>query len=158
LGSTNGTKVNGTKVEGKTALKTGDKVSLGGFELTFSMPGESNKTLAAMGGRTTSIDAQPTIGQTVATLVYDGQEVALRPGRHVFGRRADNPVVIANPYVSGKHGEFDVSEAGVFIMDTGSTNGTFINEARLAVNQRAQIHNGDQLRLGSLEVEVRFEG
>ena len=157
LGSTNGTKVNGAVASGRTELKTGDRISLGGFELTFSLPGEANKTLAAMGGRTTSIEAQPTIGKTVATLLYDGQETPLRPGRHIFGRRAENAVVIANPYVSGRHGELEITEAGIFITDTGSTNGTFINDARLATGQRAQIHNGDRLRLGSLEVGVRFE-
>lgn len=158
IGSTNGTSLNGSRLNSGESrpVSSGDKISLGGLELTFSMPGEANKTLAALGGRTTAMDAQPTVGKSVATLIFEGCELDLRPGRHTLGRRAENDLVISNPYVSGKHGEVEVSEVGVFITDIGSTNGTFINEARLSQGQRAQIHPGDNLRLGSLEVEVRF--
>ncbi len=158
IGSTNGTSLNGSRLGAGESrpLTSGDKISLGGFEVTFSMPGEANKTLAALGGRTTAMDAQPTIGKPVATLAFEGGILELRPGRHTLGRRAENDLVISNPYVSGRHGEVEVSESGVFITDIGSTNGTFVNEARLNEGQRAQLHPGDSLRLGSLEVEVRF--
>lgn len=157
LGSTNGTKVGDTRISAPTQLRQGDKISLGGFEMTFSMPGETNKTLAAMSGRTAAISAAPTTSTAVAWLSINGEEQPLEIGVHPFGRRSENDIVISDPYVSGKHGEFEASESGVFVTDTGSTNGTFLNDAKLAPNQKTQLRATDVIRLGSIEIKVRFK-
>lgn len=158
LGSTNGTSVGGTRLgpgEKKT-LGNGDKVSLGGFELTVSMPGETNKTLAAMGGKTSAMQAAPTTNTAVVWLVLPDGEIPLGLGTHVFGRKSDNPVVIADPYVSGRHGEIEVTESEVWLTDTGSTNGTLLNGAKLNPGQRVQLTKDDVVKLGAVEVRVRF--
>jgi hypothetical protein len=41
-----------------------------------------------------------------------------------------------------------------FIEDLGSTNGTFLNGARLPPHQKIPIHEGDTLTFGRLELEV----
>ncbi|MBX3111552.1 MAG: FHA domain-containing protein [Fimbriimonadaceae bacterium] len=158
LGSTNGTSVGGTRLgpgEKKT-LGNGDKVSLGGFELTVSMPGETNKTLAAMGGKTSAMQAAPTTNTAVVWLVLPDSEIPLGLGTHVFGRKSDNTVVIADPYVSGRHGEIEVTESEVWLTDTGSTNGTLLNGAKLNPGQRVQLTKDDVVKLGAVEVRVRF--
>ena len=158
IGSTNGTSVNGSKLGGGETrpLMNGDTVSFGGYEAKLSLPGESNKTLAAMSGKTAAIQAAPTTGEVVATLVMEDREIPLRPGVLSFGRREGNDIVISDPYVSGKHGEFEVTEGAVTLTDTGSTNGTVVNDAKLPANQKTQMQNGDVIKLGQIEITVRF--
>lgn len=158
IGSTNGTSVNGARLgQGeKRPLAHGDTLSLGGYELTLSMPGQTNKTQAAMSGRTAAIAAPPTTSTAVAFLILPEGEKPLNPGVFSFGRKAENAVVISDPYVSGKHGEFEVTEDGVYVTDTGSTNGTVLNDAKLNPGQKVRLQASDVIKLGSVEVRVRY--
>ncbi|MBS1723185.1 MAG: FHA domain-containing protein [Armatimonadetes bacterium] len=159
LGSTNGISVAGERLSQgeRRAIVHGTTVSLGGFELTLSMPGEAARTVQALSGRTAAISVVPTVSDAVAWLEFPDHEVALSPGSHSFGRRDSNEIVISDPYVSGSHGTFEVTDDGVFLTDTGSTNGTVLNEAKLAPNMRTKLGAGDVVRLGSLEVKLRFK-
>ena len=159
LGSTNGTSIAGQKLaQGqRSPLGNGEKISLGGFELTLSLPGETNKTLQAVSGRTAAISVAPTVSDSVAWLVFEDREVPLSPGSHTFGRKDGNDIVIADPYVSGKHGVFEASDDGVYLTDTGSTNGTVLNESKLTPNMRTKLGKDDVIRLGSVEVRLRFK-
>ena len=159
LGSTNGTKVAGELLpQGeKRTLEPGVTVSFGGFEMSFSMPGEQNKTQAALSGRTAAIQAAPTVQTAFAWLIVDDEEYALEPGKHTFGRRSDNDIVISDPYVSGHHGEIEVDETGVYLTDTGSSNGTVLNDAKLAQNQKTQLQKDDVIKLGDKVVTIRFK-
>ena len=124
--------------------------------MILGLPGEANKTMAAMGGKTVGLDVAPTTGDVVAYLEFDGQKVPLKLGVHAFGRREGNPIVISDPYVSGQHGAFEVTETAVYLTDTGSTNGTVVNDAKLVANQKTLIGKDDVIRLGQIEVRVRF--
>jgi pSer/pThr/pTyr-binding forkhead associated (FHA) protein len=160
LGSTNGTSVGGAKLasDERRPLSNADRVSLGGFDLTLSLPGEANKTLQAISGRTSALAAPPTTSDAPAWLVLPDREEPLRPGSNTFGRRDSNAIVIADPYVSGSHGVIEVAEDGVYLTDTGSTNGTVLNEAKIAPNMRTRVTPDDTIRLGSLEIKVRMNG
>lgn len=157
LGSTNGTSVDGAKlgVGEKRAAGNGARLSFGGYEVVVGLPGEANKTLAALGGKTVGMAAPPVAGDTLAWLVFAEREVPLKAGTHSFGRKAENDVQISDPYVSGRHGEIEVSEAGVFLTDTGSTNGTVVNDAKLSVGQKTMIGASDVVKLGQVEIRVR---
>lgn len=159
LGSTNGTTLSGQKLgQGeKRSLNNGEKLSLGGFELTLSLPGEGNKTLQALSGRTAAISVVPTVDESVAWLVLSDKEVPLAIGSYTFGRRDSNDIVISDPYVSGTHGRVDVTDDGVYLTDTGSTNGTVLNEAKLSPQMKTKLSKEDVVRLGSVEVRVRFK-
>lgn len=157
LGSTNGTLVNGEKLEPgvQRTLENGDKVSLGGVELALSQPGKAAATAAIPSNKTASLPTAPRASTAVATLVGDGVEYPLEPGENTFGRKSENAIAIADPYVSGRHGIIEVAEDGIYVTDTGSTNGTMLNEAKLAPNMRTAITEADVIRLGSLEFRVR---
>ena len=157
LGSTNGTKVGGSPISGAVALNPGDVVSFGGYEMTFSTPGETNKTQQAMSGRTAAISVAPTVQTAVAWLIVDDEETPLDIGRHTFGRRTDNDIVISDPFVSGKHGVIEADETGVYLTDTGSTNGTVLNDAKITPDQRTQLQKDDVIRLGEKTIRVRFK-
>ena len=90
-------------------------------------------------------------------LVGDGVEYPLKPGANTFGRKSDNDVAIVDAYVSGRHGLIELAEDGIFLTDTGSTNGTLLNDAKLTPNMRTGITPEDTIRLGSLTFQVRLE-
>lgn len=159
LGSTNGTFLNGERLQpgDKRPLSQGDTVSFGGLELKLSMPGQAGATNILAGGKTAAIAAAPKVEAPPAALVGEDMEFPLKKGINTFGRKADNDVQIVDPYVSGKHGQIEVAEDGIYLTDIGSTNGTLLNEAKMNPNQRTQITAADEIRLGNLKfhVEVR---
>lgn len=158
LGSTNGTKVNGTALAAgeKKTLAGGDTVSFGGIELKLALPGAKggNTTQVFSSNKTAAISAPPQKEVAPAALVGEGKEFPLKVGMNVFGRKAENDVQIADPYVSGKHGVIEVTDQGIFLTDTGSTNGTMLNDAKLSPNMRTAISGDDVIRLGSMEFRI----
>ena len=87
-------------------------------------------------------------GQTGAPLV-----VRLGGRGVVVGRGGSADVVLDDVYVSDEHAEVLPDEGGWSIRDLGSTNGTFLNDAK--VMRPTQLAAGDQLRLGKTRIEVR---
>ena len=55
-------------------------------------------------------------------------------------------------------GLIEIAEDGVYITDTGSTNGTMLNDAKLSPNMRTTMTPDDVIRLGSLEFRVQVKG
>jgi pSer/pThr/pTyr-binding forkhead associated (FHA) protein len=157
LGSTNGTTVNGEPVTGEPRqLAEGDRISLGGLELVLALPGEAEKTHMPVSGRTQAMEAPPTARAVRGHLVGGSGRHPLFEGANPFGRKGDNAVVIADPYVSGRHGVIEVTDEGVFVTDLGSTNGTMINDAKLPPNVRTRLEPEDAIRLGALELRVEL--
>ncbi len=160
LGSTNGTKVNGTAlVSGqKMGLAGGEKLSFGGIELQLNLPGTAggNTTQVFSSNKTAAITSAPKKEVPPALLLGEGRQIALRAGQNTFGRKAENDVQISDPYVSGKHGIIEISEQGIFIVDTGSSNGTMLNDAKLVPNMRTNMTPDDVIRLGSMEFRVQL--
>lgn len=158
LGSTNGTRVNGQPLSAgqKMTVSAGDTLSFGTFDVKLQLPGGAgaNVTQAFVSNKTAAIAAAPTVDESAAKLVGPDQTWSLKAGLNSFGRKADNDVMITDPYVSGKHGLIEIAEDGVYLTDTGSTNGTMLNDAKLAPNMRTAIRSDDVIRLGSLELRV----
>jgi hypothetical protein len=70
------------------------------------------------------------------------------------GRGAQNDLPLPeDDYASAHHARFEPRGDGVWIVDTGSTNGTFLNGARLAGPRR--LEHGDVVRVGS--TDLRYE-
>ncbi len=158
LGSTNGTKLNDEKLPAHEdrVLKSGDKISLGGYEMTVSMPGESAKTAVCLSNRTEALTAAPTVDATVAYLVTDDRRDPLLPGANTIGRKPENSIAIPDPHVSGRHAEIQVSDGEFTLKDLGSTNGTFLNGARLAADQPMRITPEDEIRFGERVVKLEL--
>jgi pSer/pThr/pTyr-binding forkhead associated (FHA) protein len=71
-----------------------------------------------------------------------------------FGRAADVTVRVDDAYISDQHAEvLPDGEGGWKVRDLGSTNGTYLNGAK--VTQPMPLSNGDQLRIGKTTVEIR---
>ncbi len=83
-------------------------------------------------------------------LVYfknDGErkDFPLEKDKVVFGRKEDCDYRIPVNQVSRQHCEFTVSEEGVFVRDLDSSNGTYVNNKRVA---EAQLKPGDHVVIG----------
>ncbi len=70
-----------------------------------------------------------------------------------IGRASSATVTVDDVYVSDEHAEVLLQEDGWRVRDLGSTNGTYLNGAK--VTGPTPIGAGDQLRLGKTRVEVR---
>ena len=85
-----------------------------------------------------------------AALVGNGWRLTLQEGP--FGRRGGIwPELSSCPYVSGNHGKILKSGSDWLIEDSGSTNGTYVNGARI---QRQALKKGDRVRIATLDFTV----
>ena len=73
-------------------------------------------------------------------------------GDLVVGREAGCDLVLDSGTVSGKHARLSIQAGEVWLEDLDSTNGTFVNESKLA--DRVQLRNGDRVRFDIVEFEV----
>lgn len=80
----------------------------------------------------------------------DNQRFELVSNRIFIGRSSDNGIHLNNETVSGKHAVIVKREDEILIQDTGSTNGTFLNEEE--VKGRQLLKQGDLIRFGKVEM------
>jgi pSer/pThr/pTyr-binding forkhead associated (FHA) protein len=84
--------------------------------------------------------------------VLEGKVYDLIEERITLGRALDNMIRLEDGTVSHHHAMLLQDGAEYKLRDLNSTNGTRVNGMRIV---EAKVHNGDQVRLGS--VEMRFE-
>lgn len=74
-----------------------------------------------------------------------------------LGRTSNNDIVLTSPFVSKTHLLFRPDTAGqISCYDTGSTNGTTFNGARLKPNEGVPLKNGDELLLSGVILATYF--
>jgi hypothetical protein len=78
----------------------------------------------------------------------EGRRFTLGPGRQSIGRRGDNEIVIDDLSVSGNHAWITNQDGRCVIVNTLSTNGTFVNDRRI---HEVALRHGDHIRLGQAE-------
>jgi pSer/pThr/pTyr-binding forkhead associated (FHA) protein len=83
-----------------------------------------------------------------------GMDFELNSAQLTIGRGRRNDISIANDeYASARHARFEPRQDGVWVQDLGSTNGTYLNGARLEHPKR--LTQGDIVRIG--ETDLRYE-
>jgi len=76
-------------------------------------------------------------------------EIQLKPGLNFLGRGPSNDFKIEDGSVSGSHCQIIVENGAATIKDMGSTNGTFVNRAKV---MESRLESGQPLRLGSVDM------
>lgn len=72
----------------------------------------------------------------------------------MIGRSRKCAIVVPNPSVSRCHAIIGHSaDEGFYLMDVGSSNGTFLNHQRLPILERRSLLDGDSISLSHLLVE-----
>jgi pSer/pThr/pTyr-binding forkhead associated (FHA) protein len=156
--------INGVRLGAEpTPLLHGDKVEVGGQELTFvderrsgstqyiqamSLPQAMSKGEAKGGGGAGKVTIN-TGGRVVS--LTDGREYAIAGPSLVFGRDATCDVVVPGKDVSRRHAEIVQTPKGYLIVDS-STNGTSVNDVRIE-GQRL-LARADVITIG--EEKFRF--
>jgi pSer/pThr/pTyr-binding forkhead associated (FHA) protein len=99
------------------------------------------------------------------TVRIAGRDLDLQAGdRLVFGRSPESPFAdICEDNISFRHAELRIERDRVIIVDTDSTNGTFLNGERLTAQVDTTLSGVSQVRLANdpplmLTVEVRSIG
>ncbi len=72
-----------------------------------------------------------------------------------FGRADDNDLVLHDDGVSRYHAHLQYDDGTLWLRDTGSRNGVFVNDKRLADHKDLRV--GDVIRIGEATFEVRWE-
>ncbi len=79
-------------------------------------------------------------------------QYAIDRSPYTVGRRSDMALVLPSPTVSGAHAELVGQGMKLFVRDRGSTNGTFVNGAR--VTGSCALNHGDLLQFANIVFRV----
>jgi hypothetical protein len=87
----------------------------------------------------------------------------LTGGRLVVGRLGAAEgidISMQDPTISSRHAAMvvDATSGSVTVEDTGSTNGTFVNDEHIGFNGRRDVRDGDRLRFGGFTTIVKVIG
>ena len=129
LHSTNGTFVNGERVEESRDLREGDRISFGHFrsrELIFR-------------------DSIREELEVAATDIPEGQSM-------VIGRDKDCDLVLDHVLISRRHARIEHQDTGHAVTDLESANGTFINGQR--ISGEALLHDNDRIQIGPFILQL----
>lgn len=69
-----------------------------------------------------------------------------------IGRHDSNDISIPEQTVTGKHAKLVLEDGKLTLVDLGSTNGTFVNGARI---RSQELKSGDRFRLGNVEMTLK---
>jgi len=102
---------------------------------------------------------KPIVGFLVTvSKTEEGEFWVLRQGQNVIGSGSNCNIVLSESSVSGVHAVIAIhrnpaekNKINVGIIDRGSSNGTFVNEAYIGFNP-CQCKNNDKLRIGNYEL------
>jgi pSer/pThr/pTyr-binding forkhead associated (FHA) protein len=69
-------------------------------------------------------------------------------------------ITLQDPTISSRHAALNVNAetGGIAVEDTGSTNGTFVNDEHIGFNGRRELRDGDKIRFGGFTTIVKVIG
>ncbi|RRR66881.1 MAG: FHA domain-containing protein [Candidatus Viridilinea halotolerans] len=85
------------------------------------------------------------------------QRVPLTEDRLSIGRTPDNGLSLPHPQVARQHAELRLEGKQIFLVDLGSSSGTFVGETRLLANQPHLLMAATVLRIGPFELFYQAE-
>ena len=155
LGSRNGTWANEEQVTLPYLLRDGDRLHMGHTQLVFRDPNAPQRRRPRRPQPTEDSSDQVTFTLTIRSGSAIGLSFDLSSqGVVKVGRDEDSDVWINDPSVSFNHAVIRRKGEGWVVTDAQSTNGTYVNQERVAANGEALIKHGDELYLGQVAAIV----
>ena len=74
-------------------------------------------------------------------------------GNMVMGRAPECELSLDDTFISQQHARLFAKNGSWYVEDLGSTNGTYVNDQRLAAP--AMVQPGDRVRVGTTVLELR---
>jgi len=99
------------------------------------------------------VQAPGQIQPNIFELNSDPPRPVLRIGRH-----NSNDIVISDASVSRQHTEIRLRPEGILVRDLGSSNGTFVNQQRLAPGIQTLLKPGQELKIGNIVTILEDDG
>jgi hypothetical protein len=93
--------------------------------------------------------------EVLSTGVLKGQRFEVRSPLVHVGRGAHNDIVLPDESVSDTHAKLQKREAGWYVVDMGSTNGTYVGGRR--VETEYKLEGAPDLRFGGVKVAFRAD-
>jgi pSer/pThr/pTyr-binding forkhead associated (FHA) protein len=156
--SANGVFVNGARAGDAHPLRRGDVIRIGPEEFRFYAE-HSNDT--SSGSIPAAVPAEAAPSGLLATLevVNEGAAKGIRydvrrPLAHI-GRGAHNDIVVADDSVSDSHAKLQRRDSVWYVVDMGSTNGTYVGGRRISGEE--PIRTPASVRFGGVKVIFREE-
>ncbi|MDP9036599.1 MAG: FHA domain-containing protein, partial [Myxococcota bacterium] len=92
-----------------------------------------------------------------------GEFWPLTAGRLLLGRAGAGEgldIPLQDPTISSRHAALDIDGASgvITVEDTGSTNGTFVNDEHIGFNGRRELRDGDRIRFGGFTAIAKVIG
>jgi len=102
-----------------------------------------------LGSEPVVVGEMPEAPSSAKLVMADGtREFFLKPGANIVGRE-NADVLLSHNTISRKHAIVTVEEGGVFVEDSGSTNGTAVDGQKLQPGERVQVKNGTEVLFGN---------
>ena len=86
---------------------------------------------------------------------YDGEIIPLSLGITTIGRATFNDIVVDHEGVSRLHARIQADSAGYWILDLGSSNGTYVNGIKLGAEYRL-LRRSDLIELRDADTAIQW--
>jgi pSer/pThr/pTyr-binding forkhead associated (FHA) protein len=122
-------------------------------ESVIIAPGSRSSSEAASLGLAPAARAKLVVLKSPA--LAEGEEIPVDSMPVSIGRGGQNEVPLEDDeFASARHARFESKRDGLWVEDIGSTNGTFVNGARVTTPRR--LSKGDVVRVGKTDFRVEL--
>ena len=150
LGSTNGVRVNGSRIDGNRIVRDGNEIGIGETILLFRQAEVLQPELPSDESAVPHAFVMPV---RRASLIGSDGEVHVLASETLIGRAVTSDIVLSDPSVATKHARIIApSGTACTLEDLGSDNGTRVNDRLLPTGRRQPLSEGDVLLFGSYEM------
>ncbi len=155
LQSSNGTFLDGAKMEAPSPLPDGALIQVGATQLRFVLASAEKSILTSAGlpevqAIPMALPSDPTWG----TLQIGERQIALQMSSLNIGRDVQTDIILDDPTVSYIHAQILLQGTDPYLRDLGSSNGTYVNEALVTIPHL--LHDGDVIKLGATSLIFRL--